>query len=37
MRSDLLGSILSDLNGGSADIEASAVFDYVSHVACQSG
>ncbi len=25
MRSDLLSSILSDLNGGSADIEASAV------------
>ena len=25
MRSDLLGSILNDLNGGSADIEASAV------------
>jgi predicted regulator of Ras-like GTPase activity (Roadblock/LC7/MglB family) len=25
MRSDLMGSILSDLNGGSADIEASAV------------
>ncbi len=25
MRSDLLGSILSDLNGASADIEASAV------------
>ncbi len=25
MRSDLLGSILSDLNGGSADIESSAV------------